>query len=179
MLKGILAFTFGFYEKAENILYKLTIPLDQKKSFMVFPIYLYYSLILYLRYESTGYRRYLYRARKFHNILKCCHVAGNPNAAPHLRLAQALELSVKAKASLTRVRDAFSCAIELLEQAGLTHFVGIANELAGYALAKLDGHHKEEVSSSSVYLQQAVDIYQYKWGATAKSRWLAEILQDK
>jgi len=174
--KLIVAYTFGFYEKAEKMIEKTQINLVQRKMLLWFPFHLYSSLTFFALYEQTGDRSYLRKARKCRKRLQCQHSEKNVNATPYLRVAEAVELSLKPGISLLEVCLAFDEAIKIQSRKNLAYLEALASELAGFALSRMEdgvGNY------SKMFLRQALDIYKNKLGAIAKYRWLKTKMSSK
>mmetsp|Transcript_19075 Transcript_19075/g.21822 ORF Transcript_19075/g.21822 Transcript_19075/m.21822 type:complete len:1032 (-) Transcript_19075:68-3163(-) len=166
--KMLLAFLFRFHKEGYSLGKKLNDsahPLFEK-SFLSIPQKFYFLMISYKLYHSTRKRKYLRTARKCKNFLVRLHSHGNPNIRPYLAVINAEELYMNSTDAL-EINKAYSTAIEIAKTEGLSHLEALANEHAGLAFSQL-GYP----ITANKYFAQAKSAYRYRWGATAKYRWL-------
>jgi len=168
--KMFLRYMFGFYKEAESIGKNLFRHFLAENSFLCLPFNLYYGLISYEQYRSTGRRRHLRVARKCRKFLEHQHDFGNPNATPYLRIIEVEELSLRSN-NVLQISQACNRAIEFQIVEGLTHLEALSNEQANRILRS-----KMLISTgdnlAGYYFDQTIRVYREKWGVAAKYEWL-------
>lgn len=126
----------------------------------------YAHLRIYLAY---GRRKNLGKFRKYKKLLAKLSSDGSPDAETLLVFISALEMTIKRKIDKQQLIDGFENAISHLSEKGNLCLEGLLVEQAGFDLAKR-GHRTE----SRIYIDRALDIYQFKWCSVAKHEWLTE-----
>jgi len=166
VLKTILAYTLGFYEKAEEVFCKLSrsTPIRKDKFYFAILFNFYGTMIYYARYHETGRGRYICKARKHKSFIQHCHSLGIPDANILLRIFEIEEACIR-KSDVVKICELFDSVINYLPADGFNNLKALANERAYYLLNKL-GYR--EVSKS--YLEKVVNVCK-EWHATAKHEW--------
>jgi len=168
--KMLLAYTFDFHERAHALCEQLkgwNFVLFEQGMFSL-PFYFYHAMICYSMYHSTGVRKYRRTARKCKKYISRHHSSGNPNAMPFLKIVEVEELFSRRSRNPSTIYRACNNAIELQVKEGFTNLEALANERANQILDEVKFDHSEN------YLNQAMDAYRYKWGATAKYKLLLQ-----
>jgi len=162
--KMYLAYTFGFYEKAEKISKTVRSMANfiLEKSFLSLPFEFYAAMTSYERHRSTGRRKYLRAARKTLKVFAKKHLMGNPNAFPFLKLLELEDLSITHPKDVIKLKKACQYSIDAQIAAGFTHLEALTNERASSILSGLDNDKAKQ------YHNRAMHVYKVKWGATAK-----------
>jgi tetratricopeptide (TPR) repeat protein/Cdc6-like AAA superfamily ATPase len=171
--KMLLAYHFGFYDAAFSYLKPLLIYGKACRiHFLVYPWYAFASSLGYILHQSTGHRKYLQTARKYHISIKKFKLS--PNSSPYLSFLAAEELASKRKSSSSEVVTAYNRAISDMTNVKWSHMEGLMNERVGFYLLRKGMF--EEARRSFVH---ALKIYEDDWGATAKHEWLTEVVQQE
>ena len=165
--KLLLAYHFGFLEEAAFAVKEL-VALDDplaRSYFIVYQWYFLASSVGYELYRSTGQRRHLRSARKYHKDLE--KLKESPNSTPFLSFLEAQEVASKRKSSKIDVTYAFDQAIRSMAERKWVHMEGLVNERFALYLANAGRYH-----SAEPYLKRAIELYRDDWGSIAKSGWL-------
>ena len=166
--KSLLAYHFGYFEMAATMYENLaTKGLAYGSSYGAAPYYFYGAMIFYERYRSTGKHKHLRTVRKHMKGLKRLEAVGSPNVSAYLVFLQAEDKSLKSRDAATLVA-AYTKAIDAMKAERFVHLEFLANERLSVVLALL-GFHDE---LAKTYLEQAMFLCRYQWGASAKYDWL-------
>ena len=163
-----LAYHFGYYKMAYNLLQDLTA--NGKGVIAHFDMPLWYFLgasTNYELYRSNGQRVHLKAARKYHNAIK--RVKFSPNCTPFLTFLDAEELAANRKSKTSDVVFKYDQAISAMAELNWSNWEGLANERVGFHLVRADNFDQ-----AKLYFDRAMELYRYEWGAIAKYEWLRE-----
>lgn len=94
---------------------------------------------------------------------------GYPNIDPYLLLLNAEDMAVNSNSG-GKLTNTYNDAIRAMASGGIVHLEALANERAGFAAHRYGDHR-----STETYLDRAMHICKYDWGATAKFDWLTEV----
>mmetsp|Transcript_4585 Transcript_4585/g.7152 ORF Transcript_4585/g.7152 Transcript_4585/m.7152 type:complete len:236 (+) Transcript_4585:3-710(+) len=165
--KMILAYTFGFEEKAQLMSQEVKDCsfFAFEKGFFSLPFCFYSAMISYGRYQSTGQRKHLRTARKYRKVLARHQSNRNPNANPFLTIIDVEELALKSTDPIL-IMQACNTSIQLQAGEDFSNLEALANEQASRIMRNLGG------PTAETYRDRAIHVYSHKWGAIAKARWL-------
>mmetsp|Transcript_29476 Transcript_29476/g.44621 ORF Transcript_29476/g.44621 Transcript_29476/m.44621 type:complete len:1028 (-) Transcript_29476:222-3305(-) len=169
LCKMILAYTFGFAKKAQRLSKEVKDCnfVVTEKGFLSLPFCFYSAMISYSRYQSTGKRKHLRTARKYRKVLARHHSNTNPNANPYLAIIAVEELALNSTDPFD-IMQACNSSIQLNAGEGFSNLEALANEQA----SRLIRNTGEPIVDS--YRDRSIHVYNQKWGAKAKCRWLEE-----
>mmetsp|Transcript_9126 Transcript_9126/g.13332 ORF Transcript_9126/g.13332 Transcript_9126/m.13332 type:complete len:236 (-) Transcript_9126:346-1053(-) len=165
--KMVLAYTFGFEEKAQLMSQEVKDCsfFAFEKGFFSLPFCFYSAMISYSRYQSTGQSKHLRTARKYRKVLARHQSNRNPNANPFLTIIDVEELALKSTDPIL-IMQACNTSIQLQAGEDFSNLEALANEQASRIMRNLGG------PTAETYRDRAIHVYSHKWGAIAKARWL-------
>lgn len=169
--KALLAYNFGFIrESVQEYKGMMANVAPQFFNTAAAPSwYLYGSLTYYEYYRQTDKRKHLNKARKWRRCLEQIQARGGPNVR-FVSLLHAEERSLQKRSEIGEIASAYDTAIGDMADEKWVQFEALANERAGFVLAKRGG-----LTEARQYFGRALELYRNEWGATAKYEWL----QDK
>jgi predicted ATPase len=169
--KAQLACLFGFWSLSESLYEDVVHGVGQSVhySFGIMPHSLFGGIASYSLYAQNNKRKHLRLARRKRMIIARAVSRGCPNGFAFLSLLDAEDLSVRKSATTQYVMATYTRAIDAMASEGLPHTEALANERAGFFLAKA-GNRAEAVQ----YFERALHLYEYEWGSYAKHDWLLE-----
>ena len=165
--KSLLAYHFGYFEMAATMYENMaTSGKIYDDSYGAIPHYFYGAMIFYERYRMTGQDKNLRTAREHMKGLTRFEAVGSPNVSAFLVFLEAESQSLKSRDPASLVA-AYNKAIGAMKAERFVHLEALANERLSIVLAPLGCHELVET-----YLDRAIYLYKYQWGATAKCEWL-------
>jgi hypothetical protein len=169
--KAQLACWFGFWSLSESLYKEVVHAVGESVhySFGIMPHSLFGGIASYSLYVQKNKRKHLRLARRKRMTIKRAVSRGCPNGIAFLSLLDAEDVSVRKFAKTQDVMAAYTRAIDAMASEGLPHTEALANERAGFFIAKT-GNRSEAIN----YFERALHLYNHEWGSYAKHDWLLE-----
>jgi predicted ATPase len=165
----ILLYLMGDFEGASKEVATLDMNLVSRGTHFSTPFILMYAALTMLAMaRKTRMRRFLRRAKVFEGIMQKFKKAGNLNMPPLLELVSAEQVSLRRRIPEAEVKKAYTVAVRIASQSGLSVVSAIGNERAGEFMAS-----RGDAFWAETFLSRACLLYD-EWGATTKTKQLKE-----
>lgn len=170
-----LAYQFNFLTLAESIIWDLSQTWKSFRHHCSYSVFHCYGALTFLqlaKQQQQNQKRRLRKARKSMRALGKSNPRQCPNAIPLVAILLAVEKSLKKSCKVSVLEDLFNHAIVETQKAMMPHMEALANELAASCFAEIGGD--DLVIKAERHILRALELYEYKWCATAKADWLRE-----